>query len=256
MYSVYIIAVNTLKALVRKKDLYVFIFMLLILMGALASQQFYNQSQLSRYIMDIGYYCLWLFTVIIAVTFSAKQIPAEMESKTVYPLLAKPVSRFTLIAGRYLGSFLAASAAFTLFYLIYGIFSHLKGGITSPVLFFQTYLFSLLSVSLLCALSVLCSLFMTLSGAATITFIAYFGVMWFSEGVRDMAVAGKGFISYISLGAYYMLPHFEFYDLRIRLVHGWAPVPAWAVWHLIAYTVIYTWALLYLSYLILKRKYL
>ncbi|NQU18885.1 ABC transporter permease subunit [bacterium] len=104
MKQVWIIAQHTIKALIRKKDFYVFFMMLIILLALLFSENFFGVQGISRYLKDIGFFCLWLFSLIIAVTFSTKQLPEEMESKTICPLLAKPVSRTHLVVGRFLGS--------------------------------------------------------------------------------------------------------------------------------------------------------
>ena len=75
MNAVWIIAQNTIKALVRKKDFYVFFIMLLALLTCLISGTFYGVNDITRYVKDIGFFSIWFFSLIIAVTFSAKQLP-------------------------------------------------------------------------------------------------------------------------------------------------------------------------------------
>ncbi len=254
MRPVWILAKHTIKGLIRKKDFYVFLLMLLTLLGFLASENFFGIQNISRYVKDIGYFCLWLFSFIIAVTFSAKQLPEEFEARTVFPLLAKPVSRMHLLAGRFLGSVLASSAAFTVFYIIYIFIASFKGEAIAPPLLIQGYVLGICFLSLACSMSIWLSLIFTYSAAVTFSFIIYFAVMWFIDGVRIMAIASRGAASLLLNAVYYIIPHFEFYDLRIRIAHSWEPLPPWAFFAIIAYTVIYVTMLLSISYGSLKKK--
>ena len=111
MRQICVIARNTMTALVRKKDFYVFLIMLVILLLLLSTQSFFNIDDISRFVKDVGFVFTWLFSLIIAVTFSSKQLPEEIGAHTVLPLLAKPVSRGHLLTGRFLGSLSASAAA-------------------------------------------------------------------------------------------------------------------------------------------------
>ncbi len=254
MRQVWVIAQNTLKALIRKKDFYVFFIMLLLLFVFLISEDFFGIKDISRHAKDIGFFCLWLFSLIIAITFSAKQMPEEINSKTVFPLLAKPVSRFHFLLGRFLGSVLAATSAYTLFYLLYVAVISLRGeGIAIPLLL-EGYVFGICLLSMICAISIFLSLYFTLSAAIMLSFIVYFAIMWFADGLRAIVLSNRGFNTVLLTIVYYLIPHYEFYDLRIRLVHSWEALPLWVVFATVAYTLFYTSGVLYLSHLRLRNK--
>ena len=53
----------------------------------------------------------------MAVGTTARQIPAERENRTIFPLLAKPVTRAQVVAGKFLGCWLACGMALVVFYL-------------------------------------------------------------------------------------------------------------------------------------------
>jgi len=254
MKQIWIIAQHTIKALIRKKDFYVFFMMLIMLLVLLFSENFFGVQDISRYLKDIGFFCLWLFSLIIAVTFSTKQLPEEMESKTICPLLAKPVSRMHLIVGRFLGSVLSASFAYTAFYLPYVAITFLKGGEITFSLILQSYVFGVCFLTIVCAISILLSLYFTLSAAIMLSFIFYFMVMWFADGLRVAALSLTGIRSILLTIIYYLIPHYEFYNLRIRLVHSWEALPLWVVFAVILYTATYANIILFLSYMKLKKK--
>ena len=254
MRQIWVLAQNTIKALVRKKDFYVFLMMLCVLFVFLLSENFFGVREVSRYIKDIGFFCLWLFSFIIATIFSAKQLPEELESKAVFSLLAKPVARAHLLVGRFLGSLSAASLAYTIFYLLYVGISFLKGEGISPALLIQAYILGICFLSVVCAISILLTVYLTLSAAITLSFIIYFAIAWFADRFRDIVISSKGLSAWLLNIAYYLIPHYEFYDMRIRLAHSWEPIPLRVLFAIVIYTMIYASIVLYLSLFKFKKK--
>lgn len=251
---VLLIARGVILELVRKKDFYVLLVMLFIAMAALASQTFFELKEVTRYVKDMGFTLITLFSVVICVTVSAGQIPRELERRTIYPLLAKPVSRYTVVCGKFLGSVMAAAAAFTFFYAVYVAFCSLSGSLGQGVLLAQTYLFGVLSLCLVSAMSVFFSSFMTVSANVTLCLLIYYAVSSFSGELRDAVLYSKGVHSYFIGTAYYLIPHFDLYDLRVRLTHSWDALPAWAAAAVAVYTAVYTAVLIYFSGRIFGRK--
>lgn len=254
MRSIYLIARGVIMELVRKKDFYVLLVMLLFTMAALASQSFFDLKGVTRYVKDIGFTLITLFSVIICVTVSARQIPEEVERRTIYPLLAKPVSRYTVVCGKFLGSALAAAAAFTLFYAVYIAFYFLAGSAAQGVLLAQAYLFGILFLCLVSAMSVFFSSFLTVSANVTLSVLIYYAVGSFANEARDAVLYSKGAYSYFMGTVYYLIPHFDLYDLRVRLTHAWEPLPAWSVAAVAIYTAVYSSTLIYFSARIFGRK--
>jgi len=256
MRQIWVIAQNTIKALIRKKDFYVFLILLLVLLVWQGSQSFFGVGDMSRYLKDIGFSCIWLFSLIISVTFSAKQVPEEIDRRTIYPLLAKPISRPQFIIGRFLGSVLASSAAYSVFYLVFYSSALFKGEGISPMLVLQSYVLGICFLSLVCAISMFLSGFLTLSAAIIFSFIIYFCIVWFVDVLRAAALHSAGLKSAISNIIYYIIPHYEFYDLRVRLVHSWEPLPTWIFFVIILYTAIYTSIMLSFSYFSMRKRFL
>ena len=97
------IAANTFRDLVRQK---VFHFMLtygLILIGIslyLTSLSFQGQLQT---VMDVCLGAMSVFTMLLAVLATAMLLPKDMEDRTLYTILAKPVSRFEYLLGKLVG---------------------------------------------------------------------------------------------------------------------------------------------------------
>jgi hypothetical protein len=53
---------------------------------------------------------------------------------------------------------------------------------------------------------------------------------------------------------YYALPHFEFFDMRQRLVHEWGPAPLWLAAALAVYAALYTFVFLAAAWMGFKRR--
>ncbi len=254
MRSILALSKNCWKEVYRKKDIYVLFVLLVIFLMVLLNENFFNVSGVSRFLKDIGFSLLWLFSLIVGVTFSARQIPVEISSHTIQPLLAKPLSRFQMILGKFTGSALAAVFSFTLFYVFFSLISQLKGEGIGEVLFFQAYFLGVLFLCLVCAMSIFLSTFLTVSGNVTVSLLIYIFMSWFGENIRIQILSPQTFIAFSSNLVYQFLPHYEFYDLRMRIVHGWEPLPFWVVSVILIYTVIYVAFLLMLSYLKIRKK--
>ena len=62
----------------------------------------------------------------IAIGTAARQIPAERENRTIFPLLAKPVTRGQCCSGKFLGCWLATCLCLVAFYLFFGMVAAAK----------------------------------------------------------------------------------------------------------------------------------
>ncbi|MBU1086822.1 MAG: ABC transporter permease [Candidatus Omnitrophica bacterium] len=254
MSKILILARHTIKELLRKKDFYILIILFLGLAGFFYSESFFGIKDISRYLKDIGLSLVGLFSMIITITFSAKQIPAEIETKTIYPLLAKPVARTQFVLGKFVGSLFILLISFTAFYGLYLGFIFSKGEAASLILLGQYYILSILLLSLLAGFAMLFSLFFTISANIAITFLLYFFMFWYNETLRKLITVSTEKIAYVYNLLYYLLPHFEFFDIRIRLIHLWEPLPLWVMTSISIYTVIYTALIIWLTIIVFKRK--
>jgi len=254
MNIIWVLAGNTIRSMLRKKDFYVFFILLLLLLFLLWSETFFGIQDIVRYIKDMGYFFSCFFSVIIAIVFSARQVPDEIADKTIYPLIAKPVSRAHLLLGRYTGSLLASSLAFTLFYILYTGVVILKAGSLDPVVAVQAWIFGICSLGIVCAVSMFLSLCLTLSAAVTMSFLLYFFIMWFSTTIRKMIISAEGIKIFFTNALYYIMPHYEFFDLRVRIAHSWEAVPVSIFTAAVMYAVIYSSMILYFCHLRLKKK--
>ena len=254
MRQILIIAQNTIKALIRKKDFYVFLMVLIMLMFFLNLQNFYDIQDISRFIKELGFSCLWISSLILAVIFTAKQLPEEIKSKTIYPLLSKPVTRLHIVLGRYLGSLFALTIAFSTFYFFYILMSLIKGEGIGFVLIVQQYILGILFLGLVCAIALFFSLIMTYAAAVVSSFILYFSIILLADSLRTLMLHIQPPFNWGTHILYYLIPHYEFYNISGRMIHGWQALPFWAFFAIVVYTIIYVYIMLYFCYLIIRKK--
>jgi ABC-type transport system involved in multi-copper enzyme maturation permease subunit len=100
---IWTIAMNTLREAVRNKLLYALLFfaVMLILAGVLLSALSYVESE--RILQDFGFAAIRLFGVAISIFVGVTLIHREVERRTVYAILSKPLSRAEFLLGKYVG---------------------------------------------------------------------------------------------------------------------------------------------------------
>lgn len=132
MNSVFAIAGVVIKELYRRKDFYVLFVLTALITLLLGSVSFFNDPKIVRYLKEVCLLLIWVSSLVIAIGMAARQIPAERENRTIFPLLAKPVTRGQVVLGKFLGCWLACGVALVMFYLFFGVVSESRGRGDSP----------------------------------------------------------------------------------------------------------------------------
>ena len=115
-----LIAMNTLTEAVRQK---VFNFFLIIGLVFIGSASFFAQFTFGEQMKFIKDTCLGVISVIstlIAIVGTAQLLPNEVENRTIYTILAKPVRRFEFLLGKFLGSLFLLGASILAMCLLFG----------------------------------------------------------------------------------------------------------------------------------------
>ena len=123
MNTVTAIAGIVVKELYRRKDFYVLFVLTALITLLLGTVNFFNDPKIVRYLKEVCLLLIWVSSLVIAIGTAARQIPAERENRTIFPLLAKPVTRGQVIVGKFLGCWLACGMALVVFYLFFGVVS-------------------------------------------------------------------------------------------------------------------------------------
>ena len=255
MNTVLAIASVVIKELYRRKDFYVLFVLTALITLVMGSVSFFHDAGIVRYIKDIALLLIWICALVIAIGTTARQIPAERESRTIFPLLAKPVTRAQVILGKFAGCWLACGLALVVFYVFFGIVSGSREHHWPLLNFFQALWLQWVMLGIVVALVLLGSvIFAAPSSNATISFIVVLGILLLGRYLNQVALQQAEPLRSIVYGLYFLIPHLEWYDVRDLIIYdqrlvGWMDCALATL-----YAAVYMALLLFGAWLVFRRK--
>ena len=249
------IAKVVIKELYRRKDFYVLLILTGLICLIMSMVNIFNDDKIVRYLKELCLFFIWASSLIIAISTAARQIPQERESRTLFPLLAKPVTRTQFVLGKFFGCWVACGLALICFYLFFGVLAASREHHLLFVNWLQAAFLHWMMLAIVIALTLLGSL-VTAAVSSNITIIAITSAAILTVGRHLNKVAlqidepGRSLLYAI----YYALPHLEVFDVRDLIIHNWPAIPLGICALAIAYASLYTTIFLLLACIIFKRK--
>ena len=250
-----IVAWNTFREAVRDRVLYNLVFFALLMIAAAIIVGQISIDIESTVIVSLGLTAISVIGLLIAVFIGVGLVSKEIEKRTLYALLAKPVSRAQFLAGKFGGLVLtlavntAAMAAGLFLAVLYA--RHTLQGSDAGILI--AVYFILLKLALVVALALLFSCFTTPLLAILFTAGLYVAGLFVGDmrtiHTTQMSEAMQAFLRWFS----YLLPNFENYDVMGAVAHGRA-IPGALVLHNTLYTILYCGIVLFAAAVIFSRK--
>jgi Cu-processing system permease protein len=235
-----VVAWNTFREAVRDRVLYNLVFFALLMMAAAVAVGQISIGIEQTVIVSLGLSAISAIGLLISVFLGVALVSKEMDKRTLYALLAKPVRRWEFLLGKFGGLVLtlavntAAMAAGLLLLMIY--VKHTLERSDAAVL--VAVYFILLKLALIVALALLFSCFTTPLLAILFTAGLYIVGLYVQElrnlPVQVMSPAMLAFTKWLS----YVLPNFENYNVMAMAAHGRA-VPGALILQDSLYTVVY-----------------
>jgi len=208
-----------------------------------------------RYVEELCLLLIWISALVIAVTTTARQLPAEREHRTLFPLLAKPVTRTEVILGKALGCWVATGLCLVVFYLFFGLVSAVREQAWPLASSLQALWLHWWMLAVVVAMSLLGSLlFATPAANATVQFLVAGGILLVGRHLNTVALGLPEPGQTLIYGLYFAIPHLELFDVRDLIVHDWAPVPWWACAAATLYAAAYAAAFLVLAAVTFRRQ--
>ena len=253
--NVWAIAGVVIKELCRRKDFYVLFVLTALITLVMGSVNIFNEGGIVRYLKEICLFLIWMSSLVIAITTTARQLPAERENRTLFPLLAKPVTRNHVLIGKFLGCWLASGLALAVFYLFLGVMAGAREHFWPVVGYAQAAMLHWFMLGVVCAMSLAGSIvFAAPSSNSTITFVVCVGILLLARRLNEVALGLSEPGQTIVYGIYFALPHLELFDVRDLLVHNWGAIP-WGIWAGgLGYAAVYAALFLAIACLIFRRK--
>ena len=248
------IAVATFREAVRDRVLYNLIIFALLLIGAafLVGQISIGIERIV--LVNLGLTAIALFGIVIAIFIGIGLVWKEIEKKTLYTVLSRPVRRWEFIAGKFFG--LIGTLAVNTLFMSVGFFAALyylerKLDIFDSGLFVAIY-FIILEFVIVTALALLFSSFSSPLLSAVMTF-ALFVIGTFAEDLRAFAELSEGATRWISQGVAWLVPNLASLNVVAQVAHGQA-VPEHLIFHNTVYAVCYAGAALCGAILIFEKR--
>lgn len=255
MKNAFAVAHLVILEMVRRKDFYVLFFLTVLITGLMGSVRFFDDPKVARYLKEICLALIWVSGAFIAIATTARQIPAERESRTIFPLMAKPISRGQMLVGKFLGCWGATCVSLVAFYLFFGLVAATKEHRWPIGNYFQAWSLHCLMLGVVVGFTLLGSL--VLSSVATnitLSVVVTGGILFVGRHLNKVAAQMGEIPGALVSGLYYAIPHLELFDVRDLIVHNW-PLIGWNIWGIAAvYALVYAGLLVFASWLVFRRK--
>jgi len=244
-----------IKELYRRKDFYVLFVLTAVITLVMGSVRFFNDDKIVRYLKEICLLLIWISALVVAIGTAARQIHAERENRTIFPLLAKPVSRWQVILGKFAGCWFASGLALLVFYLFFGIITGSREHEWPFLSYLQAFWLQWAMLGIVTAFVIFGSVvFAAPSSNATISFVLVLGILLLGSHLNQVALQQAEPFRTLVYCVYFLIPHLEWYDLREHIAFNQSPLP-WSVCGLDSlYAALYISTLLVATWIVFRRK--
>jgi ABC-type transport system involved in multi-copper enzyme maturation permease subunit len=250
-----VVAINTFREAVRDRVLYNLVFFALLMIGAaiLVGQISIGIDRLV--IINLGLSAISIFGLVMAVFIGVGLVSKEIEKRTLYSLLSKPVQRWEFLAGKYTGLLLtlAVNTAFMTLGLAAALYYVGRPFVRSDSSVLIAVYFILLELALVTALALFFSCF-TSPMLATLFTLGIYVTGVFAKDIRDFGeLSHNPALKAVTKILYYLVPNFHNFNAIAPAAHG-ETIAFSLVWQNTLYAALYAMLLLLAASAIFSRR--
>jgi ABC-type transport system involved in multi-copper enzyme maturation permease subunit len=249
------IARNAFLEAVRDRVLYnLVLFVLLLIAGAIFLGEL-SAGQERKIIVDLGLSTMLLFGVFISIFVGVGLVYKEIERRTVYAILSKPVSRGEFLLGKYLGLCLTllvnvvvmgAGVSLALLYAR-------RGGDSLALTIWPAIFLIYLELMILTGVALLFSSFSSPALSALLTFLVFI-IGHFSADLKNLAASMESMAGrWLFTSLYYLLPNLSNYSYITPAAHGQMPSSSFVLLAIL-YAAVYIAITITLATLVLGKR--
>lgn len=251
----FVMAKNVFQEVIRDRILYIIGFYAIILAVANRAIFEFAATTQDKIFLDVGLAVMNVIGLIVAVFIGTGLVNKEIEKRTIFMLIAKPISRSEFITSKYLGlsgvlGLLIASMTFI--YLVFLQLGKMSYPLPSILL---AVLFLFLQLTLITAVAVTLGVFTSSLIATALTFAVY--LMGYIT--KDLVALGRlsenPAVERITQGLYLILPDLSRLDLKNDAVYGLQAIPdTMTLLSNAGYGLLYSFMLLAIAIFIFLKK--
>ena len=259
------VALNVFRESVRDRVPYNLVLFAVLLIGSSYLLAQLTAGQDVKIIKDLGLAATSLFGLFIAVFIGIGLVSKEVERRSIYSLLAKPISRPQFVAGKYAGLVLTLAVNVAVMTAaLYAVLAYLTW-IESPEFaaswdapgvdpaLLKAIFLILVELMLVTAIALFFSTFSSPILSAALTFGLYIAGHFNADLKNFEQVVDSKAAAWLARGLYHVLPDLSAFDIKTQVVHG-LPVAPGYIWSTAAYGALYIAALLTASIAIFSRR--
>lgn len=246
------LALNTFREAIRDKILYSLLFFSLLMIGSSVLVGRLTLGEFSKIIQDVGLGAINLFGVLIAIFVGIQLVSREIERRTIYTVLSKPIYRWQFVAGKFGG--LALTLLIQVAIMTVGFLGLVKVSTGDwPWGLLPAIGLIYLELLVLTAFAVLFSSFTTPTLSGLFTGSVFLIGHLSDDIVRYGRDAEEEYIRRLAEVAWYVLPNLETFNIKNQAVHGVA-LPEGQLSASVIYAGVYIVGILLLASAILERR--
>ena len=248
------VAFNTFREAVRDHVLYNLIAFAVLLSGAAVLVGEISIDIERLVVVNLGLTTVSLFGVVIAIFMGIGLVSKEIEKKTLYTILSRPVRRWEFVVGKFFG--LTGTLVVNTFFMAIGVFLALLYVAhkfeKADVWVLAALYFIVLEFFVVCALALLFSSFSTPIMSAVFTF-ALFVIGSLADDLRGFARITHGLPGAFATAIAYLVPNFSAFNIINQAAHGEA-VPGQLILYNSVYALLYSATAIAGAVLIFQRR--
>lgn len=219
MSQIWIIARMSLLENSRKQVFHVLCLLMLTVIAGSTLLSIFTEGVKLKILKDLCMTCILFGGSVLAIALGATGVPNDVEQRTIYPLIARPITRVHYLVGKYLGTMLTVTAGVAVMALAFGVLIYSYQGKVDTFLG-AAILFTLLETAIIAAIATTLSTFATPAVTAVLTFLVYiFGTIKIGYFSGLLERSTNGMSKAISTFIYHLLPNLECFNLKTALVH-------------------------------------
>ncbi len=255
MRAIGIVAVNTFREAVRDRVLYNLVFFALLMIAAAILVGQISIGIEDIVIVSLGLSAISLIGLLMAVFIGVSLVYKEMDKRTLYAVLSKPVRRWEFLLGKYAGLLLTLGV--NTFFMTVGLFAamlYVKRGLAAgDVSTMIAAYFILLKLGLVVALALLFSCFTTPLLAILFTAGLYVTGL-FAHQIRTFRnITGSAALDAAAVWLSYLLPNFENFNVIAAAAHRRA-IPGALIAQNTVYALVYAAVVLVAASVVFSRR--
>jgi len=250
-----IVALNTFREAVRDRVLYSLVFFALMMMAAAVVVGQISIGIEESVMVNLGLSAISVIGILIAIFIGVGLVHKEMDKRTLFALLAKPVRRWEFLLGKFAGLLLTllvntlAMAAGLFLALLYVKHSLERSDLVIVVAVY----FILLKLGIIVALALLFSCYTTPLLATLYTAALYVAGLFATDLRSFHSDKMSPALAKSAVAISYLLPNFENFNVMAAAAHA-RHVPGELIFQNTVYAAVYCALLLIIASLVFSRR--